>query len=57
MAGRRVAGQVPALAVFAHVLWRALASVATNVIDTHPAILAGRRACIALVDILFADLS
>lgn len=57
MAGRRVARQVPALAVLAHVLCRAFTSVATNVIDAHPAVLAGRGACIALVDILFADLS
>lgn len=57
MAGRRVAGQVPALAVFACVLWRALASVAANVIDAHPAVLAGRRARITLVDVLFAVLS
>lgn len=57
MAGRRVAGQVAALAVLARVLLRALATVAADVVDAHAAVLAGRRARIALVDVLFAGLS
>lgn len=57
MAGRRVAGQVPTLAVLACVLRRALAPVATNVVDAHAVVLAGRRAHVALVDILLAGLS
>lgn len=57
MAGRRVAWQVAALAVLARVLLRALASVAAYIIDAHPAVLAGRRVRVTLVDILFAGLS
>lgn len=57
MAGRRVAGQVAALAVLARVLLRALAPVAADLIDARPAVLAGRRAGSALVHVLFANLS
>ena len=57
MAGRRVAGHVPALAVLAHVLRRALASVAANVVDAEPTVPAGRRTGITLVDVLFAGLA
>lgn len=41
MTGRRVAGQVTALTVFARVLCRALAPVAADLVDAHPAVLAG----------------
>lgn len=57
MAGRWVAGHVPALAVLARVLRRALASVAADVVDAQPAVPAGRRAGITLIDVLFAGLA
>lgn len=57
MARWRIAGQVATLAVLACVLHRALASVAPDIVYAHAVILAGRRAHIALVDILFAGLS
>lgn len=43
--------------MFACVLQWALASVAADFIDADPPIFAGCRACIALVDVLFAGLS
>lgn len=43
--------------MLACVLGRALASVAANVIDAHPAVLARRRVHITLIDVLFAGLS
>lgn len=43
--------------MLARVLLWALASVPANLIDAHTAVLAGRRACIALIDVLFAGLS
>lgn len=57
MAGRRVAWHVPALAVLARVLRRALASVAADVVDAQPAVPAGRWAGVTLVDVLFAGLA
>lgn len=57
MAWWRIAGQVPTLAVLACVLYRALASVAPDIVDAHAVILAGWWAHIALIDILFAGLS
>lgn len=57
MAGRRVAGQVAALAVLARVLQRAAALVAADLVDAHSAVLAGRLAHVALVDVLLAGLS
>lgn len=57
IAGRWVAGKVAAFAVLACILLRALASVATDVIDARPTILAGRRVHITLIDVLFAGLS
>lgn len=57
MAGRRVAGQVAALAVLPRVLLRALAPVAADLVDARPAVLAGRLVHGALVDVLFAGLS
>lgn len=56
MAGRRVAGQVAALAVLARVLLRALAAEAAELVDAGTAVPAGRRARVALVDVLFAGL-
>lgn len=53
-AGRRVAGQVAALAVLARVFLRTLAPVPAHVVDAQPTVLAGRGAGVALVDVLFA---
>lgn len=57
MAWRWVAWQVAALTVLACVLLWALTPVATDLIDAHAAILAGRRVSVALVHILFTGLS
>lgn len=57
VAGRRVAGQVAALAVFPHELRRTLTSEAAHLVDAHAAISAGRRVRFALVDVLFAGFS
>lgn len=43
--------------MLARVLLWALAPVPANLVDAYPAVLAGRWACIALVDVLFAGLS
>lgn len=55
-AGRRAAGLVAALAVFARELLRTLASIAADLVDARPAVPAGRRSGVALVDVLFAGL-
>lgn len=57
LAGRRVAGQVAALAVLPRVLRWALAAVAADLVDAHTAVFAERRVCVALVNVLFAGLS
>lgn len=56
MAGRRVAGQVAALAVRPRVLRRALAPVPAHLVDAHAAVPAGRRPGVTLVDVLLAVL-
>lgn len=53
-AGRRGAGQVAALTVPARVILRTMASIPADFIDAQAAVLAGRRACVALVDVLLA---
>jgi len=57
VAWRRVAGHVAVLAVLPRVFLRTLAIVASELIDAQPAIPAGYRACVTLVDVLFAGLS
>lgn len=43
--------------MLAYVLCGALASVAADIVYAHAVVLAGRRASVALVDVLFAGLS
>lgn len=43
--------------MLARVLLWTLASIPTGLVDAQPAIFAGRRVCIALVDVQFAGLS
>lgn len=54
LAGWRVAGEVAALTVLAYVVRWALTSVVADLVDAHPAVLAGRWLYVALVDILCA---
>lgn len=57
VAGGGAAGQVAALAVLARELGRALAPVAPHLVDAQAAVAAGRRAGVALVDVLLAGLA